>query len=150
MIPEVSGPVEPAVRDHGHAVVTEPVERDQLGPPGAYEVLAQPLVGVVGLRVVEGADERVEDLTDRERQVVLVRGEDLLYLLEQRSRLGLRGPVGVASRASTTVFTARRELDRAHAAALNRAASVAAAPSLRHGPRARSRHHASSCSPSKR
>src|SRR5262249_24806390 len=43
-----------------------------------------PLIGAFRLLVVVGADETIEDLTDRQRQMIDVFVEDALYLVEQR------------------------------------------------------------------
>src|SRR5215218_5195745 len=92
---------------NGHdAVVTDGIEGDHASTARPYQLVSEALVSVFVLRISKRPDEPVEDLPNRERQVLLVLFEDSLDVREQHPRLGLRAPCRIAPGAPVAVFTA--------------------------------------------
>ena len=64
-----------------------------IGAAGIAQVIAERLVGVLVLRVVECPDKSVKDLTQAQGQVLAVLVEDGLHLAQQGESGGLGPPV---------------------------------------------------------
>jgi hypothetical protein len=71
-------------RKHGAAVVADHAHADDRSPAGAIQMLAEALVSALGLFIAVRADEPIEDLPDRQRQIVGVFVEHAPHLIEQR------------------------------------------------------------------
>src|SRR5262249_62296141 len=62
-------------RDGGAAVIADRLHRDETGAAGAHQMLAKTGIGLFGFLVAVGTDEAVEDLPERQRQVILILAE---------------------------------------------------------------------------
>jgi hypothetical protein len=78
----------------GAAVIADGVHLDQAGAAGADQMLAQPFVGLLGLLVTVGADKAVENLTQRQWQMIGILAEHGIYPREQGKRFCPWRPVG--------------------------------------------------------
>ena len=89
---QVLGIVPRRRRPHVDAIVADRIEPHEAGAAGSVQHLAKTVVRLLGLVVSVGADQPVEDLADRQRQVLAVLVEHGVDLLEQRQALGARPP----------------------------------------------------------
>ena len=103
----------PAVgRGDDAAIIADRRHRNDAGTACAIEVLAQSGVGALGPFVIVGTNEAVENLPDREWQVVLVLVEHAAHLLKQLQRRSSRGH---GAKPRTRVRTRRAPPKRARA-----------------------------------
>ena len=81
------------------AIIADRRHRNDAGTACAIEVLAQSPVGALGLFVIVGTNQAVENLPDREWQIVLVLVEHATHLLKQLQRRSSWSPRSEAAHA---------------------------------------------------
>jgi len=91
-------------RDDRAAVVADCLHGNKTGAAGAHQMLAQARIGVLGLLVAVSTDQAIENLPQRQRQVIGVFTEDGVDAREQLKSTLLRRPCRESTRARTSAL----------------------------------------------